>query len=53
MQISTIIDDFHKGHFHECFILYNFFKSVIAQEVKTKDYYHTIKVIIVILRKKI
>ena len=31
---STIIDDFHKGHFHECFILYNFFKSVIAQEVK-------------------
>ena len=31
---SIIIDDFHKGHFHECFILYNFFKSVIAQEVK-------------------
>ena len=31
---NTIIDDFHKGHFHECFILYNFFKSVIAQEVK-------------------
>ena len=33
---SIIIDDFHKGYFHECFILYNFFKSVIAQEVKTE-----------------
>ena len=33
---SVIIDDFHKGHFHECFILYNFFKSVIAQGSKNR-----------------
>ena len=33
---SKIIDDFCKESFDECYILYNFFKSVISQEVKTE-----------------
>ena len=33
---SNIIDDFYKENFDECYILYNYFKSVISQEVKTE-----------------
>ena len=33
---GEIIDDFCKESFDECYILYNFFKSVISQEVKTE-----------------
>ena len=32
---GEIIDAFYKESFDECYILYNFFKSVISQEVKT------------------
>ena len=28
---SNIIDDFYKERFDECYILYNYFKSVISQ----------------------
>ena len=31
---NDIIKNFSKGNFNECFVLYNFFKSVISQEVK-------------------
>ena len=31
---NNIIDDFNKGTFDECYVLYNYFKSVISQEVK-------------------
>ena len=31
---GNIINEFHQNSFDECFILYNFFKSVISQEVK-------------------
>ncbi len=33
---ANIIDDFYKDNFDECYILYNYFKSVISQEVKTE-----------------
>ena len=33
---NTIIEDYFQGNFNECFILYNFFSSVISQEVKTE-----------------
>ncbi len=33
---SNIIDDYYRGQFSECYILYNYFKSVISQEVKTE-----------------
>ena len=33
---TNIIDDFCKDNFDECYILYNYFKSVISQEVKTE-----------------
>ena len=33
---DEIIEDFCKESFDECYILYNFFKSVISQEVKTE-----------------
>jgi F-type H+-transporting ATPase subunit gamma len=31
---SNIIENFYKDRFSECYILYNYFKSVISQEVK-------------------
>ena len=31
---NDIIKNFSKGNFNECYVLYNFFKSVISQEVK-------------------
>ncbi|MEC8099693.1 MAG: F0F1 ATP synthase subunit gamma [Pseudomonadota bacterium] len=31
---DNIIDEFKNGNFDECYVLYNFFKSVISQEVK-------------------
>ena len=33
---SNIIENFYKESFDECYILYNYFKSVISQEVKTE-----------------
>ena len=33
---GNIVDDFYKESFDECYILYNYFKSVISQEVKTE-----------------
>ena len=35
-QGNNIIDNFDKGDFDECYVLYNYFKSVISQEVKTE-----------------
>ncbi len=35
-QGNIIIENFHKGNLNECYVLYNFFKSVISQEVKTE-----------------
>ena len=31
---NDIIDNFNKGDFDECYVIYNYFKSVISQEVK-------------------
>ncbi len=33
---SKIIDEFYNENFNECYILYNYFKSVMSQEVKTE-----------------
>ena len=35
-QGNDIIDNFNKGDFDECYVIYNYFKSVISQEVKTE-----------------
>ena len=33
---NDIIDNFNKGSCDECYVIYNYFKSVISQEVKTE-----------------